>query len=180
MRTAILLATATFALAACGSGPKSEDQVMAEAAKLETPKPGQYRTSMKITKFEIPMMTAKQSEEMKGVFSATGQSSLSCISPEQAKQGYREQVKKMAQGKCTYDKFEASGGMLDAKLTCETGRGMTSVVEMAGKIGPERTEMHLKMRQGLQAGANAMGPGMMGNATIEMDVTSERIGDCPA
>ncbi len=179
MRTIVVLSLAAFALAGCGdsSGPKTEEEVKAAVAVMPTPKAGQYKSTVKITQFEIPGMDPKQAESMKGLFAGTGQSSEYCLTEQQASAGYREQVQKLAQGKCSYDRFDTSGNSLDAKLTCETGKGMTSTIEITGTMGPERSEMKLKTQHSATAGGAAA---MIGNAKIEMEVLSERVGDCPA
>lgn len=178
-----LIVLTAVALAACGSpGPKSEEQVKEEIAKIERPLPGQYKSSMKITKFEIPGLGAQEAEAFKSLMAGTEQARTYCITKEDSDQGFKEMTKQFEKGKCTYDRFDATGGRLDAKMTCETGQGMSSTIEISGTTTSEGSNMVIKMQQsaGKQGGANAMGPAMMGNANIEMEVSNARIGDCPA
>jgi len=174
MRTNLILPVlAALTLTACGSEPdvpKTPDQVKAEMAKLDAPNPGQYRTTIKMTKFDVPGMPAAQAGKMKEMFSATGQSSEFCLTKAQAEKGYEDMTKNMAQGNCTFDRYNAGGGKLDAKMTCETGQGMKSSIEMAGTIQPEAMQMVMKMN-------NTM-PGMPGGVAMETEVSSVRIGDC--
>jgi hypothetical protein len=169
------------ALAACGSsGPKSEEQVKQEISKIERPMPGQYKSSIKITKFEIPGLGQKEAEAFKGLMSGTAQTRTYCVSKEESDQGFKEMTKQFEKGKCNYDRFDATGGRLDAKMTCETGKGMSSTIEISGTTTSEGSNMVLKMQNSAPAGTNAFGPGAMGNANIEMEVSNARIGDCPA
>jgi hypothetical protein len=179
--TVTLTALALVALAACNSGgPKSEEQVKEEIAKIEKPQPGQYKSSMKVTKFEIPGLGAKEAEAFKGLMAGTAQNQTYCITKEESEQGFKEMTKQFEKGKCTYERFDATGGRLDARMTCEVGAGMTSTVEIAGTTTSEGSNMVLKINQTAKGGAGqGFGPGG-GSMNIEMEVSSQRVGDCPA
>lgn len=174
MRTIIILPLAALALAGCKSepaGPKSEDQVKAEVAQMVKPRPGLYSSSVKMINFAVPGMPPAQAERLKGMFSQTAQARQFCLTPAESEKGYREMTKKLAQGNCTYDRFEARGGTLDAKLTCQAAKGMTAVIEMRGTMTPEGSQMHMKMDQSMAA---MPGKGVK----MEMEVSSTRVGDC--
>ena len=174
MRTVIVLPLAVLALAGCKSepaGPKSQEQVKQEVAQMVKPRPGLYRSTVKMVNFEVPGMPPAQAERLKGMFSGTGQNRDFCLTQAEADKGYREMTSKLAQGNCTYDKFEAEGGDLDAKLTCQTAKGMTAIIEMKGTMTPEGSQMHMKMDQTMAA---MPGKGIK----MEMDVASARVGDC--
>ncbi len=175
MRTIIILPLlAAVTLAGCKNepaGPKSEDQVKAEVAQMVKPRPGLYSSSVKMINFEVPGMPPAQAERLKGMFSQTAQARQFCLTPEESEKGYREMTKKLAQGNCTYDRFEAQGGTLDAKLTCQTAKGMSAVIEMQGTMTPEGSQMHMKMDQSMAA---MPGKGVK----MEMEVSSTRVGDC--
>lgn len=181
--TMSLIVASTVALAACGSsGPKSEAQVKQEISKIERPQPGLYNQTMKVTKFEIPGMGAKELEFLKNQMAGAAQTQSFCVTKEESEEGFKRMTKEFAKGKCTYDRFDATGGRLDAKMTCETGQGMSSTLEISGTTTSEGSNMVIKMQHnaGKPGGSQAMGPGMMGNANIEMEVSNSRIGDCPA
>ena len=168
------LAASALALGACGkSGPKSEEQVKAEVAGMVKPRPGRYETTVKVLNFEIPGMPKEQSERFKGMFAGSGQSNGFCLTKEESEKGYKDFTKKLAQGNCTYDRFDASGGTLDARLTCQTGKGMTAVIEMSGKMTEESSDMHMKMEQ---TGAGPLAA--KGLVKMEMEMSSKRVGDC--
>lgn len=151
--------------------PKSPDEVKAEMSKIDKPEPGQYRTTMKIIDVRIPGMDPAKAAQMKGMFGATGKSFDFCLSKEDADKGFEELNKRSAQGKCSYDNFSVSGGRLDAKITCQTGQGMTTTSEMHGTY----TSTGSKLTMTSDTGAAAMpGKGMH----IEAEVTNERLGAC--
>ncbi len=169
---------AAIALAGCNKepdGPKTAEQIKAEASQLAKPLPGQYRSTVKLTNFSIPGMPAEKAAQLKGMFSATGKSSEFCLSPADADKGFEEFSKRMAQGKCSFEKFNATAGTLDAKMTCQTGKGMTGTYEMHGTFSATGSQMAMKVNQSA-AGQMAGMPG--GGMMMEAEVTNERIGDC--
>lgn len=176
MRRLIIVLPLISALAMAGcskepEGPKTADQVKVEASQLIKPLPGQYRTTMKITNFAIPGMPPEKSAQLKGMFSASGKSNEFCLTPADANKGFEEFSKRMAQGKCSFDKFDASSGALDAKMICQTGKGMTGAYEMKGTFTATGSQMAMKVNQSA--------PGMPGGGMMmEAEVTNERIGDC--
>ncbi len=166
---------AAIALTACSKepeGPRTAEQVKEEASQLVKPQPGQYRTTMKITNFVIPGMPPEKSAQLKGMFSAGGKSTEFCLSPAEADKGFEEFSRRMAQGKCSFEKFTATSGTLDAKMTCQTGKGMTGTYEMHGTFSSTGSQMAMKVNQS----ASSM-PG--GGMVMEAEVANERIGDCP-
>lgn len=170
---AVPLLTA-LALAGCSKepdSPKTPEQVKVEAQQLTKPEPGQYRSTVKVTNFSIPGMPAAQAERMKGLFSASGKSTEFCLSPADANKGFEEFSKRMAQGNCSYDRFSATAGTLDAKLTCQTGRGMTGTYQMHGSFSATGSQIAMKVNQST--------PGMtVAGMVMEAEVTNQRIGDC--
>jgi len=166
---------AAIMLAGCKSEdkPKSEDEVRKEATKLANPVPGLYRSTSKLVSFEVPGMPAAQADRVRQMFSAGDQGREYCLSAEEASKGFGEAMKKLPQGKCSYDRFNVSGNMLDAQLTCQTGQDMTGVVGMKGTVTETGSQMTMSIDQ-------SVGNGAQGHALkIVAEVKSERIGDCP-
>ena len=166
---------AALALAGCNretKEPKTAEQVKEQASAIVKPQPGQYRSTMKVTNFAIPGMPADKAAQMKGMFSASGTSTEFCLSAEEADKGFEEFTKRMAQGKCSFDQFNTTSDTLDAKMTCQTGQGMTGKYEMNGSFSATGSKMALKVNQ---SAPGLPGGGMM----MEAEVTNERIGDCP-
>lgn len=181
MRWTVLIpaGAAALALAACSSepaGPPSAEDVAEAAENLVKPLPGQYRSTARITKFEIPGLPPEQAAQMKGMMgSAANQSSESCLTEAQAKDGFKTMAKQMSEGqqgvKCEFARFDAKGSKLDADLTCSGPGGANVSMGMNGDIEPTQSTMTMTMTQ-----KDPSIPG--GEVRMEMEVKSERIGDC--
>lgn len=171
------LALLAFALTACSKepdGPKTAEEVkaeMADLAKDARPEPGKYRTTIKIINVSIPGVPEADAKKMQGMFGSTGQASEHCLTKEMADKGFEEFGKHAAQGNCTYDRFSAGGGKMDAVLTCKTAATVTTRSELHGTF--TSTSSNLKMKTESSGGGL---PG--GKMTMEAEVSSERIGDC--
>ncbi len=182
MNRAIITAASLVALAACGSNdkesatPKSADEVIAEAGKLEKPLPGRYETKVDLINFTVPGLPKAQAEQMKSMMGGTNrEGSTYCLTDEEAQKGFEESIRKMTEGtgqmKCEFDRFAVDGGKLDAALTCSAPQGMTSDIALDGTASAEASTMHMKMTQKAK-----MIPG--GEMRMEMRMTSRRMGDC--
>ena len=176
------LALSLLALGACNQQPAgkvdaqgkspAEVQQQADAAGIPMhPEPGQYRTTIKITDVSFPGMSAQMAGRMKDMFGASGQNVEFCLTPEKAKAGYEEFTRHAAEGNCKYDSFKAEAGTLDAKLTCQTAKGMTTNSVLHGTFTP--TGSDLKMTTDT-TGAGLPGGGMH----MQAEVVNQRIGDC--
>jgi hypothetical protein len=178
MRLIVILPLAAIAiLAACNSAdkPKSPEEVKQEMARMERPEPGLYRTDLRIISFEVPGMPPAQAERMKAIFTSTGKAREYCLTKAEADKGWEVATKKLAEGNCKYDRFNAGNGSLDARLTCQTGRDMTSTIEMNGTMTSTGSQMKMTI---VQAAPQLSG----GNGGIRMvaETSSQRVGDCPA
>jgi hypothetical protein len=177
MRTVLplSLALATLALAACDSadkGPKTLDQAKAEAKRLERPEPGLYQQTMKFTKFDVPGAPKEMVEQIKGMMQGAGQSVKYCLTKAQSEKGFEDMFKKIGEGECKYERFDASSSTIDAILVCTNPRGGTARLAMAGTVSKTGSAVKVDVQQ-----KDDKNP--MGNATIAMDVSTKRIGDCP-
>lgn len=170
----LTLALLTLGLAGCNKAPdtpKTAEQVKAEVARMDRPEPGKYRTTMKIIDVSIPGMDPARAAQMKNMFGATGKTMEFCLTPEQANKGFEELNKRGAEGNCTYDSFNSGGGTLDAKMTCQTGKGMTTTSELHGSYSSTKSDLTMK--------TDTSGAGVPGAAMhMEARVINERIGDC--
>lgn len=164
-----------LALAACDSpdkGPKSLDEAKAEAAQLARPEPGQYRQTTRFTKFEVPGAPKEMVDQIKGMMQGAGQTSTYCLTEADSEKGFEEMFKKVGEGTCKYDRFDASASTIDAVLVCDTGGGASARMAMNGTVGPSGSTVKVDVDQ-----TNDKSP--MGNAKIAMEVKSTRLGDCP-
>ena len=169
-------ALATLSLAGCkkaDTGPKTMEQAKEEAAKLDRPKPGFYKQSMTITKFEIPGAPPEMAKQMQAAMTKAQEHTF-CLTPEMAYQGFREMFDKIGkQGECKYDRFDVSGGKLDAVLQCQNAREGKGTITMNGTVTGEGSDVNVAVdQQGGQA--------PMANTKIAMHLVSQRVGDCPA
>jgi hypothetical protein len=154
-------------------GPKTLDQAKAEAAQLSRPAPGQYRQTTKITRFEVPGAPPQMAERMKQMMGGTGQTATYCLSKADAEKGFEEMFKNVGKGECRYDRFDATSGTIDAIMVCKTGPSSTAKMAMNGTVSTTGSSVKVDVEQ-------TGGSGPMDNAKIGMDISSERISDCPA
>jgi len=180
MHRTFIAAAALLAIAGCGEEkkePKTADEIISEAGKLEKPRPGQYQTTAELVSFEVPGLPAAQAEQIKGMMGkVSGQASAYCLTEEEAGKGYEDSIRKMTEGtggmKCEFEDFAVDGGKMNAALTCKGPQGMTAEMNLDGTTSAEASAMRMKMIQ-----KAAMIPG--GEMRMEMKMESKRIGDCP-
>ncbi len=172
-----LLALSAAALAACGQsasdsaegGAAAGKDALANAAEVAFQmQPGKYRTTVSITKLEIPGMPGGMGDQMKAMLSKAV-TTESCVSPEQAKRGVEIMKEQMARGQCQFDKFEASGGKLDSAFTCKTAEGMEMRAASTGTYSDTGSNVSAK--------GEMTGPGGV-QMRVEQTMVTERIGDC--
>lgn len=181
MTTTFRLAAAMLALGALAGcdkagdsgagGPKSMEQAKQEAAKLERPKPGLYKQTMTITKFEIPGAPPAAAAQMQAAMSKAQEHEF-CMTAEMANQGFRDMFDKVGKnGACKYDRFEVSGGRIDALLHCQNAAEGKGTITMAGTVGEDGSDVTVAVDQ--QGGRTPMA-----NAKIAMHMVSQRVGEC--
>ena len=173
MKIAFPLAAAIL-LAGCGSdnGPKTPDQAAKEAAKMERPQPGMYRSTVNVLEFDIPGLPPQEAEQMKQMMGRQKtQSHEFCLKAEDVEKGFEQMIKKSADGNCTFERFNASANTIDAKMTCDMGEAGQSVMSMTGTTSSTKSRMVMDIDH-----ENPSIPG--GTMHTKMEVTNERIGDC--
>jgi len=177
MRSIIALPLAAACLlSACGTPEdqaQTPEQAAAAAAQLPRPEPGLYRSTVNILEFEIPGLPQQQLDHMKQAMKGvSGKSSTFCLTAQDVEEGYEEMVRKSAEGDCTFQKFQAGATTLDAKMSCKMDQGAMADIAMQGDITPALTHMVMQVDQ-----SGGQVPG--GKIHTRMEVTNERIGDCP-
>ena len=178
MRTLVLLsgAAALLALSACDKpdkGPKTLDQAKAEARQLERPQPGQYRQTTRISRFEIPGAPKEMVERIRTMMEGQGGNLTYCLTQADSDKGFEEMIKKVGQGECQSDRFDATANTIDAILVCNSGLGGTARMAMTGTVASTGSKVKVDVDQ-----KNDKSP--MGNARIGMELETRRLGDCPA
>jgi len=171
--TAAILAAA-LQLAGCDSaneGPKTIEEAKEEAGKLERPRPGQYKQTMTVTRFELPGAPPGMAQHLK---TAMGQSQEQefCLTEQMSEQGFKDMFQKIGKGgECTYDRFDVSGDKLDAQLHCQSEAEGKAQFVLAGTVAPEGSDINVSIDTN-----NPKSP--MGAARIGMHMVTQRIGDC--
>ncbi|MCB2059796.1 MAG: DUF3617 domain-containing protein [Novosphingobium sp.] len=172
--TTAAIVAAALQLAGCdsgGSAPKTLEEAREEAGKLERPRPGQYRQTMTVTEFEVPGAPPEMAEQFK---EAIGQSNDQkfCLTEEMSQQGFKDMFQKIGEdGECSYERFNVSGGVLDAQLHCENEAEGKAQFSLAGSVTPEGSDVRMTIDPD-----NPNSP--MGKTRIAMHMVTERIGDC--
>ena len=177
---AITAAIGALALAGCeaeeeATGTLTTDEVATQMDSLAKPRPGLYSNNVEFTTFEIPGLPEGQVEQMRGMvegqIDTVGQF---CLTEEESSGGIEDAVRRIGEGSagldCNFERFDADGNTFDAAMQCKGGFGGEIAMTMKGEIEQERQVTAMTIQQ-TAGGANI---------TIGMDVTAERVGDCPA
>lgn len=168
-----------LALAACGgeqpAGDEGGDISMADAAERMAdnavkPMAGEYRLTVEVLEVNIPGAPANIADMMRQQMAA--QPSQYCLTQEQVDKGFEEMARQgQESGDCSFNRFEVSGGSIDAEMVCNAAGQGTMTMTISGEGTPTRSVMETNMQGNM---------GEMGDMTIKARATHERIGDCPA
>lgn len=175
LRTAAVLTLAALTLAGCGksapdgSGKPASADVGKQAAEVAFQfEPGKYRTTITVHKVEMPGAPPAAAAQIQAMMSK-GHKSEHCMTKEQASKGMEAMKETMAKGKCSFEKFEASGGKVSSVFACQTGQGQGMRAESQGTYTPTGSEVFIKVDNAMPGGKSMH---------MEQTVKSERIGDC--
>ena len=164
-----------LALSACGpsaredqagdAANKAHDAAAATAFQMQ---PGRYRTTVAVESIEIPGMPAAMAGQMKAMMDKAS-AQESCVTPQRAARGLDVVKEQMARGQCSYARFDAADGKLDAAFTCQTGEGMAMTATSRGTYSSTGSTVKV----------DAALTGPQGKTMhVVQTVTTERIGDC--
>jgi len=155
---AIALLPLVAILAACG---KADGELT----------PGQWKSTMSMSKFEIPGAPPEVAARAKAMLGQS-QSTDACMSAAQAKLGVREMSSSMQQGACKMEDFTQGGGKMSGTMVCSGAVGIGAPrMAMTGTYAPEKVSMTLSGEV-----TDSKLPG--GKARMELTINSERTGDC--
>jgi len=167
---------ASLPMAACGNpdtGPKTMEEAQEEASKLGRPKPGQYKQTMTVTEFEVPGAPPEVAEQFKQAL-GQGQETSFCLTQDMADKGFKDMFHEIGKGgECAYDRFDVSGGRLDAVLHCQSEAEGKADFALSGEVGPEGSVIAIHIDS-----ENPNSP--VPKTKIGMQMVSQRLGDCPA
>lgn len=167
----------TLALAACSGGEESpgsgetisNEEVAERARDVVRPEPGLYRSTVELLEVDVPGAPAGAADMMKGMMGGSNSTTEYCLTQEEVDRGFEEMARNSQSGDCTFERFDAEGGEIDAVMTCTAQGGNTMRMTMQGTGGETSSEMTMSMETEM--------PGM-GTANMRMKATHQRIGEC--
>lgn len=150
-----------------GDGKVSIDEA-AKVAKAQgmKPEPGLYKTTVTMTKLDIPGMPPEMADHGAGLVRTLED----CLTAEEVDKGFEAMIKQGQDGKCAYENFALADGKLDAVLVCNAeGRAIrTSMSGTTTSTGADLTATTALEFDGA------------GKGTMTATIKHERIGECPA
>ena len=176
----VLLAYAA-ALAACNKGPEvhatnasvSDVANAAQAAGTGAGTPlqaGQWRLTGTVDEMTIPGMPASAQAQMKRVMGEKQNYSMEyCLTPEEAKRPRGGFFTGKESENCRYERFDMSGGKVDAVMRCEGKPSGTMTMTISGTYSPDSYTSRASMEM-----SGARGGGM----TMKMHSEAHRVGEC--
>ena len=161
-------------LAACAPDPPDDAEVLASSAELPAPQPGLYRSTTRLTSYDLPLAAPQEAAAMRERMAAVAPSHAEhCLTPEEAAGGWRSLVAALNEGSCHLERFATTDGRLDALVACTAPGPITTRMAVTGTATATSSQMTMRINQ--QGDAI---PG--GEQVLEMAVESQRVGDCPA
>ena len=169
-------------LSACGSDDAVEDENAAtetseavdvegaaeELSRIEI-RPGQYESSAKLVNFEVPGLPEQFAEQVREELAKSlSQGNSFCVTSEEASQGPERMLQEMAESDCTFNRFDVSGGDVNADMQCTPSDGSPARVQMTGNIGAQGSTMRMETAQETPNGT----------VNLTVDLESRRVGDC--
>lgn len=163
MRIAILgAATLVAGLAAVNT---MYGEVSAQTLDEEMrPTAGQYQANLQLVAIDLPDAPPEIANMMGTMMNRDFDY---CLTEAEVEEGYRSVMNRTQQGECTYQRFNASGGQIDAAMTCDVD-GREMVMEMTGTGTSTSSDVTMTM-----TGDFGIGPG-----TMTMRIVQERVGAC--
>ncbi|MGV3555928.1 MAG: DUF3617 domain-containing protein [Croceibacterium sp.] len=140
------------------------------AREVVRPDPGLYRANVELLEIDMPGAPAGMEDNMKRMMGGANSTTEYCLTREDAERGFEEMARNSQKGDCSFERFDADGGRIDAAMTCRGGEGSVMRMTMQGIGGRTSSEMAMSMQ--------TEAPGM-GKTTMRMKATHQRIGDCP-
>ncbi|MGB3723381.1 MAG: DUF3617 domain-containing protein [Pacificimonas sp.] len=139
------------------------------ASSTQAIQPGQWQTTGRVVDVDITMppgVPAGMADMMKKQMTRQSHDIKQCISREDIEQA-PERMFKQSNGDCEYERFDMSGGKLDAVAVCRM-QGTTMRMTMTGTHTDTTYQTRMVMT----------GDGPMGPMTLTSDGSGTRIGDC--
>jgi hypothetical protein len=128
------------------------------------PQAGKYESDLTLLSINIPGVP----ESMMGMMKKTiSQKTTFCLSEAEVEEGYQSAMRKSQKGDCSFDRFNASGGTIDAVMTCDSEMGpMTMTINGSGT--PTASDVTMQVSGSMEGAPMSM----------KMRVVQKRLGDC--
>ena len=162
------LVLAALLLTAAGQTSTGGPEAVASA-----PRAGEYRTTLELILFEVPGVSEDQLPQVRESFvEELGSGNTFCLTPDPANLVMRRKMlEHIAEGDCTFDRFEATGATVSAAMSCARSDATGGRVTMDGRIWAENADVNMALAQEL--------PGRS-PTRIVVRARAARVGDCPA
>mgnify|MGYP001802891997 CR=1 FL=1 len=154
MKGALVCVGASVSIAA---GAQAIDESM-------KPQPGKYNSDLTLIDADIPGLP----KQMLGLIKKRmSRSTEICLTAEVVEEGYKQALARTQYGDCTYERFSASGGVIDAVMICDGPTGpMTMTMNGTGTTTQSDVTMNVEGDMG------------GGQGSMTMRVVQKRLGDC--
>ena len=182
MRRIAIATAACFTLAACGGGSSADtdgdgeismEEAAARSADMVKPQPGKYRATVEFVNIDIPDAPKQVQDMMRGMFDQGPQTHEYCLTKEEADKGFEEMARQAREGDgdCSFEKFDAENGRIDAIMNCRADGEGTARMTMTGTGSETSSQMTMTVDAKAPDGKTM---------TMTMESSQERIGDCDA
>lgn len=188
MRGCFLVATAALLLAGCESAAMKKaaqtgeidvtdasTEEVSELIKAAQPKaamtPGKWTLGLRVVKSDLSALPAATRGVQEQAIKALERSSTACRTKDELKPVDLAQLEKVA-GTCTYPRYQAKGGKLDAVIECKKDGAPDTVLHATGTTGANGFDVTLDQKTGA--------PGQAGYLALTLRASGKRVGSCPA
>ncbi|WP_428683893.1 DUF3617 domain-containing protein [Sphingopyxis sp.] len=163
---------AALALAGCGksddaAGAKDGDTAAASSAPVKR-EAGNWKTEVKLVKFDMPGVPDNVKDQMSKQFAAAGATDQ-CVTQEQVdKEDLAGALSKGYGDACTWTKNQIGGGKLDVAGSCNQA-GQKVELAMAGTLAAKKTDILVTTKGKAPTG---------GDMEMQLQVVSTNTGPC--
>jgi len=135
------------------------------------PRPGQYRTTLELVLFEVPGAPEEQLAPVREAFveELTAGNDFCLAADPTGDTLRRNMVENLAEGDCTFGRFQATGPTVSATLTCTREATDRGRVTIDGRIWVENADLNMNLEQNFAG---------LGPTRIVVRARSARVGDC--
>lgn len=169
MKKFLTVAAIGALIAVSGCGSKTDNAASSGPVKREA---GNWKTDIKLVKFEVPGMPAEMKDGMaKMMEGASGMDQ--CFTQEQVdKEDIAAELAKGPGngGECKWSKKDVAGGKIDVAGTC-TANGQTVDMTMVGTMEPKKNDVTITTKGKVPTG---------GDMEMVMQMTATHTGPCKA